>query len=164
MERFHAGDSIPACMADRFREMDHRPRRYAHGLWWGSLLFFRGPQGQRLSALMVVGGLFSIIATNTLKFAVQRRRPFEVGCDRRLIREPFGNSFSERSQYTSSDDHDRCRSHLSIGRVALALLGLCHRIVPDLSRVHFPLDVALGMLLGIGLGHVSVRVLSLMTL
>ncbi|HBU48394.1 MAG TPA: hypothetical protein DEB46_08795 [Myxococcales bacterium] len=130
----------------------------------GIVCYFSGPQGQRLSALMVVGGLFSIIATNTLKFAVQRRRPFEVGCDRRLIREPFGNSFP--SGHSTQALTITTAVALIYPSVALPLLCLGCAIA--LSRiylgVHFPLDVALGMLLGTGLGHVSVRVLDLMTL
>ncbi len=130
----------------------------------GIVCYFSGAEGQRLSALMVIGGLFSIIATNTLKFAVQRRRPFEVGYDRRLISEPFGNSFP--SGHSTQALTITTAIALLYPPVALPLISLGCAIA--LSRVylgvHFPLDVALGMILGVGLGHGAVRVLDLMLL
>lgn len=129
----------------------------------GLVCYFSGPEGQQLAALMVIGGLFSIIATNSLKFAVQRRRPFEVGYDRRLISEPFGNSFP--SGHSTQAMTIATAVALLYPGVALPLIGLGCAIA--LSRiylgVHFPLDVVLGMMLGVGLGYVSVSVLALVT-
>ena len=59
----------------------------------GMVCAFSGPAGQQLAWIMILGGILSVTSTNLLKFAVQRPRPFEAGLDRRLIDEPFGNSF-----------------------------------------------------------------------
>ena len=130
----------------------------------GIVCYFSGSDGQRLAALMVIGGLFSIITTNTLKFAVQRRRPFEVGYDRRLISEPFGNSFPSGHSTQALTITTAVALLYPAVAVPLVCLGCAIALSRIYLGVHFPLDVGLGMLLGIGLGHVSVRVLDLMIL
>jgi len=122
----------------------------------GIVCFFSGPAGKELAWIMVLGGILSVATTNILKFAVQRPRPFEAGLDRRLIDEPFGNSFP------SGHSTQALTIVTAVGvlypAVAAPLLGLGLAIA--LSRiylgVHFPFDVLLGIALGCLLGPAAV--------
>jgi undecaprenyl-diphosphatase len=130
----------------------------------GVISFASGPAGQELAGMMVLGGLLSIISTNILKFAVQRPRPFESGLDRRLIHEPFGNSFP--SGHSTQALTVLTAVGLLYPSVAAPLIGLGLAIAASrvYLGVHFPLDVGLGVALGSALGHVAVWLHALISL
>jgi undecaprenyl-diphosphatase len=122
----------------------------------GLVCAFSGAAGLNLAGLMVLGGLLSIVSTNLLKFAVQRPRPFEAGLDRRLIDEPFGNSFP------SGHSTQALTIVTAVGvlypnvAVPLYCLGLTIAMSRIYLGVHFPLDVLLGIALGTVLGPTTV--------
>jgi membrane-associated phospholipid phosphatase len=154
-----------------------RPKRLTEMMKWitglgdtrawlvvGAISFASGPAGKQLAGIMVLGGLLSIISTNILKLAVQRRRPFESGLDRRLIHEPFGNSFP------SGHSTQALTIMTAVGvlyppvALPLAVLGLAIAGSRVYLGVHFPLDVGLGVFLGVFLGHLAVWLHGLISL
>ena len=122
----------------------------------GIVCAFSGSGGQELAWIMVLGGLLSVTSTNLLKFAVQRPRPFEAGLDRRLINEPFGNSFP--SGHSTQAMTIVCAVGVLYPNVAAPLycLGLAIALSRIYLGVHFPLDVILGVALGSILGPATV--------
>jgi undecaprenyl-diphosphatase len=122
----------------------------------GVVCFFSGPGGKELAWIMVLGGILSIASTNLLKFAVQRPRPFEAGLDRRLINEPFGNSFP------SGHSTQALTIVTAVGvlyppvAIPLYCLGLAIALSRIYLGVHFPFDVLLGIALGSVLGPATV--------
>ena len=87
-------------------------------------------------------------STNILKFAVQRPRPFEAGLDRRLIDEPFGNSFPSGHSTQAMTIVTAVAVVYPNVAAPLYCLGLAIALSRIYLGVHFPFDVLLGVALG----------------
>ncbi|MEE2836614.1 MAG: phosphatase PAP2 family protein [Myxococcota bacterium] len=122
----------------------------------GVVCMFSGPAGQKLAWIMGLGGILSVASTNILKFAVQRPRPFEAGLDRRLIDEPFGNSFPSGHSTQAMTIVTAVAVVYPNVAAPLYCLGLAIALSRIYLGVHFPFDVLLGVALGTALGPVAV--------